>query len=54
MMTKTFYLNDRFRESNQNFTTEHVKIVKITGFFSYFCSKFQAFFKISQIPGFFA
>ena len=40
-MTKYFYLYDRFFELNRNFTTEHVKIVKIPGFF-----------KISQIPGF--
>ena len=33
MMTKTFDLHDRFYESNRNFTTEHVKIVKIPGFF---------------------
>ena len=32
MMTKFFYLYNRFLESNQNFTTEHVKIVKIPGF----------------------
>ena len=40
-MTKFFYLYDRFFGSNRNFTTEHLKIVKIPGFF----------FKISQILG---
>ena len=52
-MTKMFYLYDIFSESNQNFTAEHVKIVRIPGFFSDFCSKFQVFFKISQTAGFF-
>ena len=52
-MTKHFCLYDRFFESNQNFTSEHVKIVKVPGFFSDFCSKFQVLFKIFQIPGFF-
>ena len=33
MMTKSFYLYDKFFESNQNFTTEHMKIVKVPGFF---------------------
>ena len=28
-----FFVYDRFLESNRNFTTEHVKIVKIPGFF---------------------
>ena len=42
-MSKIFYLYDRFFDSN--FTTEHVEIVKIPGFSSFF-------FKISQIPGF--
>ena len=55
MMTKNFYLYEGFFESYQNSITEHVKIVKIPGFFSDFCSKFQgfsvSFFKISQIPG---
>ena len=32
MMTKLFYLYDRFFKSNQNVTTERVKIVKIPGF----------------------
>ena len=36
MMTKFFYLYDRFFDSNRIFTTEHVKIVKISGFFAYF------------------
>ena len=43
MITNFFYLYDRFLESNQNFTTEHVKIDKIQvfpGFFSDICSKF--------------
>ena len=31
MMTKFFYLYDRFFESNRNFTIEHVKIVKTPG-----------------------
>ena len=53
MMSKKFYLYDRFFESNQSFTTEHVKIVKIPGFFSDFCLEFQVFFKVSQIPGYF-
>ena len=59
MITNFFYLYDRFLESNQNFTTEHVKIDKIQvfpGFFSDICSKFQVFpgyFCINcQIPGF--
>ena len=42
MMTKTFYLYDRFFESNRNFTAKHMKIVKIPGFFSKF-PKFQVF-----------
>ena len=41
-MTKIFYLYDRFFESNQKFTTEHVKIVKIPGF-PFFFSKFPKF-----------
>ena len=52
-MTNFFNLYDGFCESNRKFITEHVKNVKIPGFFSDFCSKFQVFFKISQIPGFF-
>ena len=54
MMTKKFYLYDRIFESNLNFTTEHVKIVKIPGFCSDFCSKFQVFFFClnCQFPGF--
>jgi len=31
-ITKVFYLYDRFFVSNRNFTTEHVKIIKIPGF----------------------
>ena len=42
-MTNFFYSYDRFYESNRNLTTKHVKIVKFLGFFSDFCSKFQAF-----------
>ena len=65
MITKMFYIDDRFFESNRNFTTKHVKIVKIPGFlvifvqipgFSRFFSKFlkfQFFFCLNcQIPGF--
>ena len=37
MMTKKFYLYDRFFESNRNFTSENVKFVKIPGFFNDFC-----------------
>ena len=44
---KKFYLYDRFFQTNRNFTTEHVKIMKIPGFS-------KIFFKISQIPGFYA
>ena len=36
MMIRFVYLYDRFFESNRNFTTEHVKIVKVPGFFSNF------------------
>ena len=46
-----FYLFDRFLESNQNFTTEHVEIVKIP--FVRNSRFFKFFFLISQIPGFF-
>ena len=35
-----------FLSQNRNFTTEYVKTVKISVFFSDFCSKFQVF------PGF--
>ena len=42
-----FYSYDRFFDSNQFFTFEHVKIVKIPGLFSDFCSNFKVF------PGFF-
>ena len=52
---KIFYLYDRFFESNRNFTTEHVKIVKIPGFYLKF-PKFQVFLGFfclnCQIPGF--
>ena len=41
MMTKKIHFYDRFFVSNQNFTTEHVKLIK-----------FQVFFNIAQIPGF--
>ena len=45
MMTIFFYLYDIFFESNRNFTTEHVKFVKIPGFSSFcFCLN-------CQIPG---
>ena len=37
MMTKVIYLYDRFLESNRNFMTEHVKIVKIPDFFCLNC-----------------
>ena len=33
-MKKILYLSERIFESNQNFTTEHVKVVKIPGFFA--------------------
>ena len=46
-MTKKSYLYDRFFVSNQNVTTEHVKIVKVQGFSRFFWVKFQVF------PGFF-
>ena len=56
MMTKNVYSYDGIFESNQNFTIEHVKIVKIPGFFSDFCSKFKVFPVFfcpnCQIPGF--
>ena len=41
----TIFLNlyDITFVSNLNFTTEHVKIVKKSRFFSNFCSKFQVF-----------
>ena len=42
MMTKKFYLHDRFFVSNRNLTTEHIRIIKNSSFF----------FKISQTPGF--
>ena len=35
-MTTFFYFYDRFFESNRNFTTEHMKIVKIPGFSKFF------------------
>ena len=44
-MTKDFYLYDRNFDSIRNFTTEHVKIVKIPGFSRFFCLN-------CQIPGF--
>ena len=40
---QNLYIYDRFFKSNRNITSEHVKIVKIPGFFSDFCSKFQVF-----------
>ena len=36
MITKNFYLYDRFLKSIRNFTTEHVKTVKIPGFSTLF------------------
>ena len=42
MMTTFFYLYDRFFDTNQNFTTEHVKIPVFISFFSKF-PKFQVF-----------
>ena len=44
-MTKNVYLYDRLFKSNRNFTTEHVKIVKIQGFARFFSKfpKFQVF-----------
>ena len=36
-MNKFLYLSERTFESNQNFTTEHVKTVKIPDIFNYFC-----------------
>ena len=38
---KTFYFFDRFFVSNQNFTTEHVKIIKNYRFFLCFQVKWQ-------------
>ena len=56
MMTKKSYLYDNFFVSNKNFTTEHVKLLKIQGFFQIFCPKIQVFpvffFKISKTLGF--
>ena len=49
-MTKKIYLYDRFFVSNQNFTTEHVKIVKNSRFFVQNSRFFNVFFKNSQIP----
>ena len=64
-MTIFFYLYDSYFESNRNFTTEHVKTVKIQGFskfFSDFRTKLQIIFQNfsnsrifclnCQIPGF--
>ena len=45
MMTKMMiYLYDRFFETNRNFTTEHVKVVKTRGF--------SRLFSLFKIPGF--
>ena len=58
MVTNFFYLYDRVFESYRNFTTEHVKSVKIQGFSSLFSKfpKFQVFkgfFCLNcRIPGF--
>ena len=44
LKTKTFYFYDRFFVSNQNFTAEYVKIVKIPGFSGIFLnSRFSSF-----------
>ena len=51
-MTKKNYLQDRFFVSKRNFTTKQIKIVQKFRIFKNICSKFQVFFKISQIPGF--
>ena len=54
-MTKIFYLNDRILESNRNFTTEHVKIVKFQVFQGFqvkwqpFSTGFRKNIKISLI-----
>ena len=56
-MTKSFYLYDRFFESNRNFTTEHVKIVITPGFLVIFVQKssfFKVSLKFSQVPYFFS
>ena len=45
MMTQISYLFDRSLELNRNLTTEHLKIVKISGFYSFF------FCLNCQIPG---
>ena len=49
-MTKKFCLNDRLFVSNRNFTTEHIKIVKNSGFLF----KIPGFLRLkkSQIQGF--
>ena len=36
MITTKFCLYDRFLISNQNFTTEHVNLIKIPDFFNFF------------------
>ena len=51
MKTKKFYLCDRFSVSNRNFTTEHVKTVRIPGFL-FKVQGFSSFFQTSYIPGF--
>ena len=48
---KKSYLCDRFSVSNRNFTTEHVKTVRIPGFL-YKVQGFSSFFQTSYIPGF--
>ena len=54
MVTKYFYLYDKFFVLNQNFTAEHVKIVKIPGFPGFLVIFVQnsRFFLNSQIPYF--
>ena len=49
-MTKKFCLNDRLFVSNRNFTTEHIKVVKNSGFFVQNSRIFKV--KKSQIQGF--
>ena len=52
-MTKIFYLYEKCFELNQNFTTEHAKIVKIPVFPGYFCLHFRipGFSRFSKFPG---
>ena len=52
MMTKKYYLDDRFFVSNQNFTTLHVKVVKNSRFFCLNCQipDFSMFFQVKWQP----